>query len=121
MKQIGTQKTHEEWYVGVRTVGEELDGETGYHNAIFYWPKQKGLSHKYVKTEKEAREILDNAYSKFNKEFKYNADGKRYEHQQAGSFGIAIECDAKSDDRMRIASHIIKKRIVTEWEVAEQS
>lgn len=114
------QKMKEEWFVGVRKKFEEERGETGYYNAIMWYPYRNG-NRRYAKSEEEAKAILNYAYRLWNGEKVYGDDGKRYEHTSAGMFGISIECDKKTDEAQRIVAHVIKRRKVTDWKVTDEA
>ena len=115
---MSKQKTHEEWFVGVRVQYRVESGDNAYLNAYCWYPGYKP-GDRYVRTEDEARRVLDYAYRLRNGERFYDADGKRYEHHAAGTLGIGVECTRETDAALKIVGHIIKKRIVTEWEVVD--
>ena len=111
--------THEEYYVGVRQKYYADRGDMRYYNALGWYPGHKP-GQRYVRTEDEARRVLNHAYELWNGEKVYDANGKRYETHAAGALGVNVEHTRETDDRMKIVAHIIKKRTVTEWETINE-
>ena len=115
-----TPKTHEQYFVGVLKKYEADEGETKYYNALCWYPKRTGGA-RYVTTLDEAKAVLDNAYKLWNRTHTYNSKGERYETSEAApGIGVSLVCTPETDERHRIVKHIIKKRIVTEWEIVEE-
>ena len=115
-------KTHEEWFVGFRQKYKEKKGEKGWTIAKAYYPGQKSIHDQYCSSEEEARKVLDYVYMKFNGVHTYNAKGERYETSEAApGIGVSVVITKQDDDDFRIVKHIIRKRIVTEWEVVESA
>ena len=112
-------KQNEEWMVAIRhRCDKERHGDNArWANAMMYY--SHSLSRRYAKSEAEARAALNHAYEIFNGVKLYDSNGKRYEYQQAGMIGVSLECDKKIDHDMEIVEHMIKKRIVTDWETVE--
>lgn len=110
---------HEEWFVGVQQKCFYERGEQSWYNAMSWYPDHKA-GQRYARTQEEAEKVLDNAYKLWNGEHVYNEKGERYETHEAGMLGITTVSTKKSDDDMRIVKHIIKKRIVTDWETVEE-
>lgn len=113
------QRTHEEYFIGIRHRDncEELKARKAWQNAMNYYPGHKST---FAKTEQEARDVLAYAYKLWNGEKAYDAEGKRYETSAVGPFGVTMVSDKKIDDDLRIVEHVIRKRIVTDWEVIEK-
>lgn len=116
MKSTLTPKTHEQYYVGVIQKYEADKEEPKYYNALCWYPKRTGGA-RYVTTLDEAKAVLEHAYKLWNKKHTYNSKGERYERIDEWT---SIQCTPETDERHRIVKHIIKKRIVTEWEVVEE-
>ena len=108
-------KTHEQWEVAVqkKCFGNE------WCNAVMWYSKAKA-GQRYVKTEAEAREVLNEAYELWNGKKFYNENGERYETQQVGLIGISTVHTRKTDEEHMITKHRLRKRIVTEWEIVEE-
>lgn len=115
-----SRKTHEEWFVGVRFKYEadEMKEEGKWKNAIMWYPPLEGK--RYASTKEEAHRILDYVYRMWNGEKAYNEKGERYETNSCGGIGITTVSTKKTDDNLRIVSHILRKRRVTDWEVIEE-
>lgn len=113
-------KTHEEWMVGFRPKFVEDKGEKTWFNAMLYCPWNYENGRRYARTEEEARRALNYVYKERNGEKLYDENGKRYEYMPTGSIGVSIECTKETDEDQKIVKHIIKKRIVTDWEVIEE-
>lgn len=111
--------THEEWMVAVKQNCDVRRGEDRWWNAVMWYPKSKS-GQRYVRTEEEARSVLNYAYERWNGEKIYNEKGERYETSYDGGIGITLVSTKETDEDMRIVKHKIKKRIVTEWEVVEE-
>lgn len=109
------EKMHEQYYVGVY----QRYSPDKVYNAIRYYPGNT-MSQRYVKTLEEAKKVLNNAYKIWNKEKIYDENGKRYEMQKCGCIGISIESTKETDHGLEIIKHVIKKRLVTDWEVIEE-
>ena len=112
-------RTHEEWFVGVRQKYWDEKGEKSWSNANLWMPNAK-LGDRYVGSETQARQVLNNAYTIWNGEKFYNEKGERYETQKAGSLGVTLVSTKETDEDMRIVKHIIRKRTVTDWETVER-
>lgn len=110
-------KTHEEWMVGVKQKFDE--DKDGWTNAVMWYPTKKKWQ-RFVRTEEEAKKVLNYAYELWNGEKVYNEKGERYETSYAGCIGITTVSTKKTDEDMRIVKHIIKKRVVTDWELVEE-
>lgn len=106
------KNTHEEWLVQVKQKWEP----DKWRNAIGWWDGSKGLGHRYVKTESEAREVLANAYQLWNSEQIYDMNDERITTETVGMIGISMVHTKKSDEDLMIIEHRIRKRIVTDWE-----
>lgn len=116
-KKENAQKTHEEYFVGVRMRYEkdEMERKGTWSNALMWYPGRKGNA-RYVTTEAEARKVLAYAYKLWNGEKAYNEKGERYETSACGGIGITTVSTKKTDEDMQIVAHIIRKRTVTDWE-----
>lgn len=113
--------SHEEWFVGVLQQNDIDEGQTKYRNAIMWMPGRKAGDPRYCKTKDEAKEVLANALKIWNSKKSYDADGKRREVQRGiAPFGVTMILDRDMDERLRIVKYVIKKRIVTDWEIEEQ-
>ena len=79
------------------------------------------LRDRYCKTEAEAKAVLNHAYKMWNGAKKYNEKGERYETSEAApGIGVSLVCTKETDKEQEIVGHIIRKRIVTEWETVER-
>ncbi len=75
---------------------------------------------RFYESEKAAKAGLNRLLKKFNKEYTYDADGKRREtHEIGGGLGADLIMDKSLDDRCRIVAWSIQVREVTEWEEVE--
>ena len=107
----------EQYYVGVIQRYRAESGE-GYYNALMWYPDRKP-GQRYVNSKEKAERVLEYAYNLWNSKKVYNANGKRYNNHKVGTLGVSVECTKKTDEQMEIVKHIIKKRMVTEWETLE--
>lgn len=108
-------KTHEEWLVLVKQRFDDC-----WTNAKMWYPGTR-MRDRYCATEAEAHRVLNYAYKKWNGKKIYDDDGKRREESNAGgSIRITVVCNRDTDHDMEIIAHVIRKRIVTEWETTEQ-
>ena len=104
----------------MRYEAEEMRQKDTWTNALG-WVKGTKLGQRYVKTKAEAVKVLNNAYQMWNGEKVYDSNGKRYETTQAGCIGVTTEHTRKTDHDLENVEHIIKKRVVTDWETVERS
>lgn len=107
--------THEEWIVLVQQRCSLEEGR--WTNAKMWYPGVKSLNDRYCKSEQEARAVLANAFRKWNGAKQYDADGKRREQMDI----VTLVSDREMDERMEIVHHMIRKRIVTDWETTESN
>lgn len=116
-----SRKTHEEWFVGVRFKYEadEMKRRGKWSNAIQWYPSAMS-GQRYATSKEQAKKILEWAYRHWNGEKTYNEKGERYETNACGGIGITMVSTKKTDDDLRIVSHILRKRRVTDWEVIEE-
>lgn len=117
---------HEEWYVGVlKRFNQEEYEKTGkrpvYYNARMWYPGVNSLQDRYCKTEEEAHRVLNHAYKKWNGMKLYNEKGERYETSEAApGIGVSLVCTKETDRDHEIVGHVIRKRIVSDWETVEK-
>ena len=77
---------------------------------------------RFYKTKAEAKAGLNRLLKKANKEYRYDANGKRLEtHSIGGGFSADMVLDKRIDDMNRIVAWSIQRREVTEWEEVERS
>lgn len=109
--------THEEWFVGVKKAYQfKYDKQQRWMNAMCWFYDKK----RYADSEEEAKAILNKAYEMWNGEKIYNEKGERYETEKAGLVGVTTVSTRETDEHQKIVEHIIKKRIVTDWEIVEK-
>ena len=114
-------KTHEEYFVGVLKKYDADKGETRFYNARAWYPGVNSITDRYCKTLEEAKRVLAHAYKLWNGVKLYNEKGERYETTEAApGIGVSLVCTKETDEDHRIVKHIIRRRVVTEWEVVEE-
>ena len=80
----------------------------------------RGGNARFYPTLEDAKAGLGRILRKFNKEFEYDADGKRREtFEIGGGFAADLKYDKRIDDACRIVSWRIRVREVTPWEEVE--
>lgn len=72
--------------------------------------------HRYYESIEQAEKALRRCIATYNKDFRYDKDGKRIETQTCGMLGVGLEITKSMDDEDRIVAWKIKVREVTEWE-----
>ena len=113
------KKMHEEYPVQIMIRYEEKDGR--WTNAVRYDPIYNSKAgQRYVKTEAEAKAVLDRAYQMRNGKKFYNENGERITTQSAGMIGVSMVHTKESDKAHEIVKHRIRKRLVTDWEIVEE-
>ena len=110
----------EQWFAGVIQKHDADEGETIYRNVVM-WDNSRKPGNRYYKTREDAQKALDHAYEIWNGEKHYRADGTREEVVDVvNGMGVSLISDRKTDEDMKIVTHIIQKRMVTEWETVEK-
>ena len=92
--------------------------ENRWVNVKKYFAESLG-EYAYYSTEEEARDALKKYLAIWNREFKYDKDGKRIETSVCGPFGINTVSRKEDDDAQRVVRWKIRVREVTEWETIE--
>lgn len=112
------KEMHEEYLVQIMIRYEEKDGR--WTNAVRYDPNSKA-GQRYVKTEAEAKAVLDRAYQMRNGAKVYDSNGERITTHSAGMIGVNMVHTKESDKAHEIVKHRIRKRLVTDWELVEEA
>lgn len=80
----------------------------------------EGLSYAYYGTKADAQKAIKAYVAKWNKNHRYDANGKRIETDEiGGGFSADFVCDKKLDDGNRVVAWKIRVRTVTPWEEVE--
>ena len=92
--------------------------ENRWVNVKKYFAENLG-EYAYYSTEEEARNALQKYLALWNREFKYDKNGRRVETSVCGSIGIDTISKKEDDDAQRVVRWKIKVREVTDWEEIE--
>ncbi len=88
-----------------------------WHNVCQY---MNGLGKRYYRKEADAKADIVRLIKQRNRDFTYNADGKREQFTDStNGLGVSMKLDKKMDDLFRVLRWKLQRREVTEWEEVE--